>query len=154
MLKIKIVIVTYLLTLRRIVFKILKSGRSFGSSFQHFIMILFKSSNVWSFIVGRNGTPNCGVVRFTRSIISEKKKGRILFVNVLELNGGVEFIVCKWLEKFEFPTFWCDIVVACIKWALPCCNLINNDTKCVNISFLCAFNRRIFHPEKLWCSPK
>lgn len=90
-------------------FKILKSGRSFGSSFQHFcwfksnwkrkefyekyacqfesgsdwfirtVIILFKSSNVWSLMVGRNGTPYSGGVRFTSSIISAWKQNVMIY---------------------------------------------------------------------------
>lgn len=44
--QIRIVIATYLLTLRIVDLRRQKSGRSVGSSFQHLAIILFKSSNV------------------------------------------------------------------------------------------------------------
>lgn len=63
-------IYTHLFTFLNVLFKILKSGLSNGSSLQHFVIMLFRSSNVKSLLTGRHGLPYWTGPLFTSSIIS------------------------------------------------------------------------------------
>lgn len=51
-------------------------------------------------------------------------------------------------------TFWRFVIGPQIKWSLPCCYLMHNNTKWINITFRCAFVCPIVQSQKFWSCPK